>query len=198
VTVQINDILRADAVMEFGGTEDVINAYQFRYVGSGATDDATALDDLADFLDAVYTWIVATINVVVAFKHIRGANITQDTLLGISTWPALTAGTSAGVPTPPGVAPLVEFPTNIPRVTLRKFGAPTSQAFVTAAGVYSTSLTGAYASFVVALLAGYTTGIRSYEYGYLSPKTGTWLVPTVGLVTNVPAYQRRRRQGRGA
>jgi hypothetical protein len=92
----------------------------------------------------------------------------------------------------------VSLKTTIPRVILRKFSFPLAEDNVLNGGLLSGTAVTTMVNYGAALLAPHVVDFRTYEYGYLSPKTLAWEKPLSALTTNIPAYQRRRRQGVGS
>lgn len=198
MAVQTGDVIEAVAGMEFNQAEDVMNVFQFQYLGIPALDEADVLDDIVEILETVYTTVVAILAVITVFKDIRATNITQSVILGTTNWPTLVDGSAVGDTTPPGVAGLVNFATDVPRVAPRKYIGVMTESNVAATGLFAVAATNALSAFGAALLGVLSPTTGTYRYGYLSPKTGVFESVVSAVVTNVPAYQRRRKQGRGS
>jgi hypothetical protein len=81
---------------------------------------------------------------------------------------------------------------------MRKYFGVFTEADIDANGTWGTGLVAAMVVVAGFLLAPLVAANGAYEYGYLSPKTSNFEVPTGAVVTDIPAYQRRRRQGRGS
>jgi hypothetical protein len=183
--------------MEFDGTEDVMNIYQFRLASGGPMSDENAVIDILAILEVLYTIIVNSISLVQLFRDIRVFNVTQDVLLGLHDWPTMTAGTATGDPTPPGCAAVVNFSTIVPKVTLRKYFGVFTEADVDASGYLSTTLVADIADMGLYLLGPIGALSGTWAYGFISPKILGWVSPNGSSNNNIPGYQRRRKQGRG-
>lgn len=191
------DILRITAVMAYGSEPTVMNTFHLRCTDPPGETDAAAMDFVAGWLDTAYAGIIDRMSTSLSFVEIRGFNETQHLPLPTVGWPTLTAATATGDIYAPGVAALVLFRTAALRVLGRKFiGGLTEEDFTSAlvAGACLTDL----ATWAAAIAGGpgisLTTG--SYSFGIYSAAHGFHLV-TAFVTVAVPAYQRRRRQGRG-
>ncbi len=197
MAVADSDVLQAAARLEYEGVEDVVGVYQFRKDDAGSIGDTPAIDDILEFLEDIYTFLAVVIPVLTLFRDITIRNLTQAVLMGTFSWPTLTAGSGSGSAVPPGVAGMASFPTAIPRVILRKYWLPYTTTNMESDGTLSSGALTAQTSAAALLLTTFAATNAEWDYGYLSPKTGTFVLPTSALITDIPAYQRRRKQGRG-
>lgn len=198
MTVNVGDVLEMTLRADFDGVEDVLNVFQFQYLTSAPAADADVLDDLLDLAEAIVNIIKNLSTALVVWRSIRGYNVTTDILLGVSSFASPIAGVNAGDSGVPGVCGLVTFPTNRPRVVMRKFVGVLSESIVVNAGVLGATFVDTLVDLGEYLTQTQTVNGRAYRYGYLSPKVGSFIDPVSAVITNIPAYQRRRRQGRGS
>lgn len=198
MTVQPNDILEASARSEFNGTEDVVNVFQFRNNGVAPMADQAAIDDIIEILEIVYNLINAGLTLLQLYRDIRVRNVTQGLVYGTFPWATLVSGGSAVNPTAPGVAFLVSFSTGVPRVGMRKYFGVVTEDEMDVDGAFTGVLVVAGGAVISTLIAPIVATNSTWEFGYQSPKTGTFVTPNGGVATDIPAYQRRRRQGRGS
>lgn len=198
MAVNTNDVIEVSARCEFGGVEDVINVYQFRMTTAGPVDDDDVMLDLGLWLEDVYQPVITSQTNDFAYRDIAFRNVTQSTVMGTIAWPTYTAGAAAPNNIPPGLAALINFATNKARVILKKYIGGWILSGLEADGTFTGGLVALMLSLGIRLLSGWVGAYGTYEYGYLSPKTLSWEVPVGYTVTDVPAYQRRRKQGRGA
>jgi len=196
-TVQ-DDVVEVVARMEFDGVEDVVNVYQFRLDSVSSVDEADVVDDMLDIMEALYTILKAMLPVIQVFRDIRVRNVTQGLLYGVHAWPTLTVGTGTGGPLPPGVGGLVSFPTNVSRVTMRKYWGGTTQDYLDGSGLLIAAGVTILTNAAAELIALHVEANGDWVYGYTSPKTLSFKEPVGALVTDIIAYQRRRKQGRGS
>lgn len=197
MTVQINDILECMARCEFQGVEDVVNVYQYQYVGPSPATDASCIAALSDAMDDLYIPLAAVQPYDYIYRDITIRNLTQDTVLGTTAWPTLTAGLHGGDNNAPGIAGLVNMATGIARVVLRKYIGGFVTAAIESNGTFTSAVTTVLSTFGVNLMSGYPIVSPIWKYGHFSPKTLNFEEPSTITVSDIPAYQRRRKQGRG-
>ena len=198
MTVQQNDIMQVSSRAEFGGIDDVVNGWQFQKTDPVPATDLGTVDDLIDILETLMLALQAIMTSVLIWRDLRVSNITQGTVLGVFPWDLLTSGQNNFDAVPPGCAQLWSFSTGIPRVTLRKYIGVYTEDNLDDPGVWGAGATTLGASQAALLLNPLNGAVGTYRYGFLSPKTASFVTPTGVVVTNIPAYQRRRRQGRGS
>lgn len=193
-----NDIIEVAARGEFNGVEDVVNVFQFQYLTAGTINDQGLADDLIEILETVYSLLDGAMTVLQLFRDLRIFNKTQDRVLGTYPWDTMTAGSDATDPTAPGVGTLVNYSTGVPRVAPRKYYGVFCIDRMDADGTWTAVHTALLASAGAALLGVLTGTLGTYRYGYLSPKTAAFESAQSVTVTDIPCYQRRRKQGRGS
>lgn len=198
MTVQQNDIIEASARLEYSGNEDAVNVYQFQYEDAPPLEDGLVVDDVIEILEAIYFLMIAAISAATTFRDIRIRNVTQDLLMGTFGWPVLTTGENLDGELPYGVAAMISFPTDIPRVTMRKYFPKMTEGNLIANGTWDAPLQAMLAAVGASMLTPYVINLHTYQYGYLSPKTVAFEAPVAAVITDVPAYQRRRKPGRGS
>lgn len=198
MTVVQNDVLEVSARSEFGGVEDVVNVFQFRYESLLPLPNPDAIDDILEIMEILYTIINVSLTILQLFRDIRIANRTQNTLLGTFSWPTLTVGGNPLSPTAPGVAFLTSFNTDVPRVGMRKYWGVMTEGDFDNDGTYAATLVATGVVLIATMLPPIIATNGTWQYGNDSGKTLQFEVPTGGLATDIPAYQRRRKQGRGS
>ncbi len=192
-----NDVIEVSARGEFNGIEDVVNVFQFQLTSVGDVTEAVTLTDLSVHLDNIFGNLGASQTDDFVYRDLTFRNITQDLVLGVIPWPTLTVGGSASGNLPPGVAGVINMATNVARVVLRKFIGGLGVGILDANGTFTGSLLTILGSFASDLLATLVVGGNDWEYGFFSPKTLAFEVPVGATITDIPGYQRRRKQGRG-
>jgi len=198
MAVNNGDVLEATARAEFNGVEDVVNVYQIKYTGASPKTDDAAMLEVADFLDTTYQIASSAQSTNLIYREISFRNLTQGLIMGSKPWPTLTAGSGGGASNATGVAGLISLATGIAKVVLRKYLGGYIATVMEADGTFTSAFLAGLLAFGARLLDMATITGGNYEYGYLSPKTGSWEVPTSVSATDVPAYQRRRKQGSGS
>jgi hypothetical protein len=187
-----------DLIGDFDVVEDIVNTFQFRLDSASLTDDAQVLDDLISLLESIVTIMKNLATAITVWRRIRVQNISNNTLIGERAFTAPIAGLVSGNPAPPGVAALLSLKTNIPRVVMRKYIGVLPQSTITATGVIAAASVTHLNNLGNFLMSSQIKTNGTWSYGYLSPKTAGFVRPVSFLSSSVPAYQRRRRQGRGS
>lgn len=198
MTIQIGDVLEASARMEFQGVDDQVNVYQFVLGTPGPISDEDGVEDILDLIEAIYTLWKVAMSTLTLFRDIRIRNVTQDEVLGTFPWPTLTAGEAAADCIPPGNCGLINFHTPIPRVTPRKYMGSLVTTQMEADGSLGAAIVTRLSDIATLLLDVWVGTSGDWLYGYFSPKTSTFVFPQSATVSDITAYQRRRKQGRGS
>jgi len=182
---------------EANGVEDVINVFQWINTTGSSLTDAQAVADIRAHLDTIYGALVIGQVDTFIYRDINFRNVTQGIIMGTFPWPTLTAGLSATNQIPPGVALVINFATSVPRVILRKYLGGWPVSVIDNDGTFNAAIMVSAAAWALALTAGIVGPNGTWSYGYLSPKTSNFEIPVSYSVTDIPGYQRRRKQGRG-
>lgn len=190
-------IVEIAARCEFTGVEDVTNVYQLQLTSPNPVADSVAILQLSNWIDGLYTGILASQSSDFIYRDLTFRNKTTATIMGITPWPTKTTGSAAIYNNPPGVAAVINMATTASKVILRKFLGGWVQAALDADGTFTTALTAALVTFGNTLINGTASGGDVWAYGHLSPKTGNFEIPVAATATDIPGYQRRRKQGRG-
>lgn len=198
MTVNQNDVLEVSARMEFNGTEDIVGVYQFQKTDAVPTADALVVTDILNIMETIYLVLNTGFQLLQLYRDIRIANKTQATVIGTFGWPTLTAGVNTFDATAPGVCALVNFTTPVPKVNPRKYFGVFTEPNMQVDGTWSGGLITLVGSAVAFLVLPIVEVNGNYQYGYDSPKSGLFESAAALVITDVPAYQRRRKQGRGS
>lgn len=192
-----DDVMKVDMIGDIDNSDEIVQAYQFQLISGGIDNDLT-LDDLLELLTLVWAVVDGLINIRTVFRRIRVSNLTQDTILGDRVFSPVLAGAVDGEAVPNQVTAPVSFKTDVPRVILRKHLGTLSKPSLTADGFITAGAQAFMALYGVAMLADHVMTNGTYIYGYLSPKTLGFEVPTTAFFTAVTGTQRRRRVGVGS
>jgi len=198
MTVAQNEVVRVDLIADAHGSEDVINVFQYRKVSAGTAADSTVLTDFLAIMRAIAEIVDALVKATVVWRRIRVQSLSNNLLVGEATFSPVIPGTEASDAGAMGVCAVVSFPTNVPRVTMRKYIGPLAEGVLGSAGLIGTNPgTVQLTTLVTAMLGDQAGPTDTWRFGYLSPKTGSFETPTAGVVNIEPGYQRRRRRGTG-
>lgn len=202
MAIEDGDILRVNAEMTYAGST-VMNVFHLQV--DNALTNSDALDEIRDWLFLVYDHVDGIMASVLTFSRIVVVNVSKDEDVGITDWLTLTVGTGSGDGLPPGVALLATFNTVSLGVRGRKYLPGVTEAHVTSSQVWSSTAVSAMDAFADEASSPFTGLFTSTLYtprivGYQAVPGGTNIIVTTIIsysVSNVPAYQRRRKQGVG-
>lgn len=195
---QISDVIEASARAEHNGVDDVVNVWQFVLGTPGPLSDNETADDIISLLEGIYDQLTAAQTNLLVYRDVRITNVTQDRVLGVFPWATMTTGAAELAALPPGVAGILNFLTNIARVTLRKYFGGLTVGAMDADGTFTAAIVTALAAIAADLLDVFVETNGDWMYGTLSPKTLEFEFPNSSVANDIPAYQRRRKQGRGS
>lgn len=173
----------------------ILSVYQF--ILADTTPDADVVEDLSERMTDLYpTTLLATMadNYVLESLYIK--NLTQNEDLGQVSWPG-DQPSGTGELLPLGIAALITAPTALPGTRGRKFLPAMVEGNCTDS-LWTSGLMTVLNAFGVAYISGFIGGTSGSAYapGVLD-KNGAFRGFIEALTTNVPAYQRRRKQGAG-
>lgn len=193
----VGDIIRVVAQLTMGVGVTIQNVYHLQVRSSGGAADGVILDDMGEYLEGIYSELLDRFPDDVIFDEYTAQNITVDVDFGAASWPSLVDGNNGGEPYAPGVAGLLRVRTNTPGREGRKFWGPFTEGDATSGLWTSTTLSNlldaghaAYDPFNA--LSGVDYQPVIYDRENEVPRD-----PVEIVATNNPAYQRRRRLGRG-
>lgn len=192
------DVIGVSARAEFDGVDDMINVFDFVLTTPEEVSDALTVIDMVDIMEELYTIWTGIQSDIVLYRDIRITNRTQSIILGVHPWPGLVDGDLDANAIPPGVCGVINFSSAVSRVTPRKFFGGLT---VTSNEPDGTLAAGALTtlSLIATFLLTIQEGISGdWRYGVLSPKTLGFVFPNGAVMTDIPGYQRRRKQGRGS
>jgi len=198
MSVLSGEVIRVDLIAEFDGAEDVINVFQLAESGVDFTDNADVLDDIILWATALVTVLKSIITTFQFFQRIRVQNISTGEVIGERNFATPIQGTGAANVIPSQCAVVTVLKTGIPHVNLRKFWGVTSTAAMNSNGDITAPTLAVEASAAAFLMTPFVATMATWVYGYLSPKTASYVIPNSVVISNKFATQRRRREGVGS
>lgn len=198
MAVTPQDILEVTVAHDNGTAGEQLNRFQFRFDAGAPVSDADVMDDIEIIIQTLYVLVQAIISVRNVFREVKVFNVTQDRLMGSTDAGTYTGGSAADPAMPRGNAMYLHYVTSVPRVILSKYLPSMSQTQIASGGVLGAGTVTAITAFGVELALVQVLGGNTYAYGYLSPKTLSFVTPDVLVVKDVVAYQRRRKAGSGS
>ena len=200
------DVLRCSVRFSDVNGNDHVNVYYLRAPFEITDSDATIMAAIADYFDDAYSELATNISNLVTEIDIKidevewvGGVLEVTRNLGTVPWSMTTSPSAAGDPLPPGVAALVKFLTGVGKTYGRKFIGMICEA-AQASGIITSGLQSQLASYAGVILAG-ISGILTggdLDAGVMSVKIHGFQEYNNYDVSDVVAYQRRRRQGTGS
>jgi len=183
--------------MNVGVGVTVQNVYYMEVETTGGVGDEDVLDDLGEFLEDGYTEMLAIMPNNVSFTEYKVTNVDADVEIGISGWPTFTVGGGSGDMLPEGLAGLVRYRTGDVGHEGRKFIGPLGEVNQTDGQLAAATVT-ALGDFgdETAYLYTATSG-NQYQNKILDRTTAETRPTTEVVASSTPAYQRRRKPGRG-
>lgn len=197
MTVPGGGYIRATAVQSFGVSASVMNVFDFLCQGVGPWDEADVMQVLEVHLSSIYTHMSPFIMSVLAPVEIRAFNVTSNQPMPTYPWTTWAGGTGAQQPLPYGVSMLLLLRTNRPRVLGRKFIGGLGEGNCSGDAFDAASMA-ACAAFANNLMTDYTDVGLGLTLAYrVVDRFGGHNPAIEAVVSSNPAYQRRRRAGRG-
>lgn len=196
--VENGDILRIGAVMQLETAFEIANVFHVRVEDGGGVGYASAAQDISEYMDEIYSNITTYIHNTQLEDYLSLANITQDTTFGAFAWGTFTGGSESQDKTAPGVALFTWARTLKPRVQIRKYWGVFSEVNMTG-GLWLSAIRGACQNAMTDHVNNFegSNGLDVKGVAY-NRTAGTY---TYGLAVSTsaePAYQRRRRRGKGS
>lgn len=196
--VQPGDVVRIVARMEKDGTEDNLNVYHTKHMGSTNITNSGFMTAVAARLDSAYTKLKSELTTDLEFIEVEFYNVTQDVWMGTEGWPTLVAGLNTAEELPSQVSALVTFRTATTQHPGKKFLGGYTEDVNAGDGVLSAGGLTQLGLYVVELLL--TMVIESNavffgNYNYVLPRWAQWVA---GAVDTIWSTQRRRKPGIGS
>lgn len=202
MTVAVGDILRVVAVLSWLDGDLLQNVFNVKVdAGSGPFADADVIDDMVDWLDAMYLNFVGVMS-----DEINGseARVYKWDTVGLD-WDevgieAFTFNpTAATEQLPRGTALLINAKSTNPDVSGKKYIGAYTEAGVTD-GLFTAGEVSRGADFAVDWFGDFTGGASAADFdpGIWSPTAELFYsMGEVAIIPSIPAYQRRRKNGVG-
>lgn len=196
--VDTNDILRIGALWTHNAVTIIGNTFHVRVTAGGGLDYPDAADDVSEYMEDIYDEVDLWFSDEMATYGLTLANITQDTTYGAFAWTNPMAGTEVAGWLPQGVCCLTWGRTTKPRVQTRKYWGVFTEAGQTDGkwvAAVETACATAHNLHHTAFVGTNGLTVLGVAYNRLTQDVNE--VTSIAS-TDVPAYQRRRRLGRGA
>lgn len=192
------DVLRIGCAWIYDSSYEITNVYHTLVTAGGAKDFVDIIDDVQEYVDALYTNMDTMIVNDQVVDRISIANVTQDLIFGSINYGVLAAGGSAGAPTAAGVAVLAWARTQKSRVQIRKYLGVCSTAQMVDGAWGGPIQSAAYDDMLYHIDANVLTDGLTLMGVAWNRTLLTYTVATGVATAGEPAYQRRRKRGRGS
>lgn len=198
MTVSTGQWVNVTLMGDFDTGDDVQNVFQFGVQGLGSFTDPEVMDDIKELLEAFLAIIDGITTIAMVWNRFRVRHGTSGLIIGELAFDTPIEGLATGDACPPGISPVLVFPTSLPKVRGRKFLPPTNTDLISPNGYYQTEVINAATDAMAFLLTQFDATNASWKYGVEATTYSVFAYPTTGIFRNIPGYQRRRKQGVGA
>lgn len=192
------DVLRLGASWVYDSTEEIANVFHVLCTSGANKDFADIIDDIQQYLDLMFENIDTRLSTDMDVDRISIANVTQNLVFGSINWGVVAQGGDAGDPVASGVCCLAYGRTFKPRVQIKKYYGVFTESSMTA-GLWSAAARDDVQTDFEAHIASQamTDGLTMTGVAW-NRILESYTLATGVVVASEPAYQRRRRRGRGS
>lgn len=190
------DVIKVANIMRLWDFSQCVNVFHVQM--NDDAPDVQSMESISNWLEAIYSEFNDSITNTLAYEKIEAFNITGAYPMPIVTMPTLTDGAGTGERLPSGVAALSLFRTGVSHVTGKKYWPPLTEGALVS-GLWGTGV-------LVDINDGADVAANTWN-PVVGPgfTPGVWrdgpntFVPFISSFTSAePAYQRRRKPGRGS
>jgi len=196
MSISTNEVIRVTANMLIDGADLVNNVFHLQLDSTGIGNE-DALEDAAEWVEDIYGTMVTAIVNNLSFETVRVINQSDNTDVGLIAFPTLTVGSATGEMLPLGASALIQLLTGILGSQGKKYMPVTGEGAL-ADGLWGSSYLTTLGNVASLMLDPFSSALgNDWHMVVWSEKYAAPLQILSTLVSAVPAYQRRRRQGRG-
>lgn len=192
------DVLRIGTSWVYDDAYEITNVWHALVVAGGAKDFAEIIDDIQEYVDALYTEMDTLITNQQVVDRISIANVTQALVFGSINYGSLAAGGAAGDPVAAGVCVLAWARTLKSRVQIRKYYGVCVETNMVDGTWNSPIREAAFTDMEYHIATNVMTDSLSLQGVAWNRELSTHTVATGVATAGEPTYQRRRRRGRGS
>jgi hypothetical protein len=196
--VNSGDILRLGGGLSFEGVYDVVNVWHVLAEHASGDSWPNIVPQLQDYMNNLYGDLKTPLNDQIGDNVITVANVTQDTTIGAIDWSPGWAGAESGESTAPGVCCFAWIRTYTPRVQIRKYFGVFGEANIVAGLWHSNVLSACTAAMEYHREPHFIGGGWTFTGVAYNRDLGTYVMGVSSDSAPEPAYQRRRKRGRGS
>lgn len=193
-----NDVISLSARLEYSGGFSVVNVWYVQLDSGGPTSLAGISAAIQAYMDTLYGYLTAYFPDEVTPVSIGVRNETQSTVFGAIAWGSWAGGTATQQVTALGVALLAFARTYVPRVQIRKYMGPFTENDIYE-GEWAATIRGAAENMMADHISQNNPQGTIFWTGVAYNRTlGTVTHGQTATTSEEPAYQRRRKRGRGS
>lgn len=196
MTVQVNDIVRAEVQGNLANVGRLDNTFYLRNVDS-AISEAAAIDDIVEVLESLYVLLAALLTTYYTVIGVRGVNVTQELDVGYGLFTDTTPGTSPGPSMIPQAAYVLTLVTPRLGAQGRKFFGPVLEDVVDNTGLINAAVLSGLGDVGDLMSDTVVATATSWEFGVVSSVDDVWLPFTSYSIPLYIGSQRRRKAGVG-
>lgn len=196
--VDNGDIIRIGSGLIFDGLYDVVNVWHALTETTVGRTWAQLETAVQTWLEGIYTGLKAPLNDTIGTGSVSVANVTQATTLGSIPWSPTWAGVESGEQTAAGVCCFTWARTYKPRVQIRKYFGVFGEVNVTTGSWTSTVRNACEAALLYAITARSVESFTNFQAVAYNRDLATYQLGVSVDSSAEPAYQRRRKRGRGS
>jgi hypothetical protein len=197
MAVNNNDVLRADYVINYDNTGEMMNVFHFKLSSVGPVAEADVTDDIVGILDGLYTILRLIMTSRVIFDIIRVINKTQGTDVGLAESTLTTGAVTASEAEPQQVAATITLPTGFLGSAGRKQVFGLTEDNVSPSGILGAAALANLASAAAYMLDTYVTVNGSYVFGIDSVPQAGFVPFSAASIPTIVGTQRSRKRGVG-
>lgn len=192
------DIIRVAALMEYDGSDDVVNVYHIRFVEGGPSVWATMSVIIQAYMDNIMLTLDTELSTLMVAKELQVSNVSQTTVFGAIDWGDFAQGGGAGEVTAAGVCCFAFARTRKPRVQIRKYYSVFPQGSMVG-GLWDQGVLDAVDDAMQYHIAEQTLSSTFHLQGVAwNRDLVTYEEGITVAVRSEPGYQRRRKRGVGS
>lgn len=190
--VDEGDIIRVACRQSYDtGGQDIINVIHLLCELQTAVFDADVIANIGEAIEIIFDDVRLVQSNTHKFTTLEMKNLTQDILIGVTSWPTFVAGADASIVSSPQVTALSILKTQKSRVLGRVNWGSIPEVYISAgmlAAAWLTAMADAQAAMLVDIVATLTV----YDYIVYNREFGTWNRAN-GSVAIIPTRTQKRR-----
>jgi len=195
--INVDDELRVTAVMNTVDLSVVQNVYTAKVTVVGALPVIDVLDRIVTILELIHAIIKGLQTQKTKYINVEFFNITQNIPLATRAWDTITEGEDVGNDLAHMTAAMFSLGVDKPKVNGRKFYGGISTVSLDQDGLWTTSTVIDLAAASLLFLSDQSFGGTTIQWGIRTGVVPAFIQFKSATTTNIPASQRRRRQGVG-